>query len=323
MNIRTIFCWLLLASASGWGQTQLQPFNSFWFSDTNQISSDRMSLLTSTLPAWLNARVFDGFVYRVLPPTFEDPQPVITLINSLNGTLNGKVIAATLSVGTVGWESSNNSNFANKQQGCTYDATKAESEQQWLQSIGTLQENAWAWIDGNTASMPTPAEAATSASTFVNTVKAQGNKAVIWLSAQAIGPQLPMLQAICAATKDSADYFGWMDIPSVIALNALGHNPTSAQEGEMSPAMLAQLSQTLDAILALTPLEKTYIQWINGPNSPTEDVAGTTAYIAGCQAKGINNFVLLANVNELQQSPWQGFYMSLAKRPRGRRSRRP
>ena len=136
-------------------------------------------------------------------------------------------------------------------------------------------------------------------------------------------PQLPMLQAICAATKDTADYFGWMDIPSVIALNALGHNPTSTQEGEMTPAMLAQLSQTLDAILALTPKEKTYIQWINGPNSPTEDVAGTIAYIAGCQQKGIDNFNLLMNVNSLQQDPWKGFYMSLAKRQHGRPMRRP
>ena len=306
----------------GWAQSQLQPLNSFWYSDTNNLSSDRMNILSATFPAWLNARVFDGFVWHVLPPTFTDPQPVIALMNSLNGLLGGKVVAATLPVGTVGWETSNNSNFAAKN-GYTYDPTKAVSEQQWLQSIQTLQENAWAWIDGNGASIPAPAQAAASATTFVNAVKAQNKKAVIWLSAQALGPQLPMLQAICAATKDTADYFGWMDIPDLIALNALGHSPASEQEAEMSPAMLAQLSQTLDAILALTPKEKTYIQWVNGPNSPTQEVAGTTAYIALCQHKGINNFVLLANVNELQQAPWKGFYLSLAKTPRGRVRRRP
>jgi len=319
--MRAFIC-LLLASISAWAQSQLQPLNSFWYLDTNQLTSDRMTLLSSTLPAWLNARVFDGFMWDVMPPTFGDPQPTIELLNTLNGTLGGKVIAATLPVGTVGWETSYNSKFAAKN-GYTYDATKAVSEQQWLQSLATLQEETWAWVEEQPATMPTPDEAAASASTFVVGAKAQGKKTVIWLSAQALGPQLPMLQAICAATKDTADYFGWMDIPGLIALNALGHNPTSEQEAEMTPAMLAQLSQTLDAILALTPVGKTYIQWINGENSPTQDVAGTAAYIAGCQQKGINNFVLLMNVNSLGKDPWKSFYMSLAQRPRGRVSRRP
>jgi len=101
MKIRAISCWFLLAAMSAWAQPQLQPLNSFWYADTNDLSSNRMTLLSTTLPGWLNARVFDGFMWHILPPTFTDPQPVIALMNSLNGLLGGKGITVTLPVGTV------------------------------------------------------------------------------------------------------------------------------------------------------------------------------------------------------------------------------
>jgi hypothetical protein len=110
-------------------------------------------------------------------------------------------------------------------------------------------------------------------------------------------------------------------VPSTIALNALGHRPTSAEEAKMSPAMLAELSKALDTVLALTPKEKTYIQWINSPNLPTQDVAGTRAYIAACQAKGIDNFAVEGSIDLLRKDPWRGFYMSLAKSPSVRPTR--
>jgi len=89
----------------------------------------------------------------------------------------------------------------------------------------------------------------------------------------------------------------------------------------MSPAMLAELSKALDTVLALTPKEKTYIQWINSPNLPTQDVAGTRAYIAACQAKGIDNFAVEGSIDLLRKDPWRGFYMSLAKSPSVRPTR--
>jgi hypothetical protein len=317
MNTRAILC-LLLASASGWAQPQLKTPKSLWYLDNGKLTPERISALSAELPKWQAAGVFDGFTWPVMPPTFLDPQPVIALMNSMNVALKGTVIASTLPVGNEGWETSNNARLA-AMRGYTYDAAKAVSERQWLQSIQTLQVNTWAWVLGQPAKMPTPDQAANSAATFVSAVKAQHKKAVIWLSAQAL--RLPMFPEICAATKDTADAFVWMDLPSTIALNTLGHKPRSAKEAEMSPAMLAELNKALDTILALTPKEKTYIQWISSPNLPTQDVAGTTAYIAACQAKGIENFAVEGSVNLLQKDPWRAFYMSLAKNPAGRSAR--
>ena len=77
------------------------------------------------------------------------------------------------------------------------------------------------------------------------------------------------------------------------------------------------MDHLLDKILALTPKEKTVIQWLNNPQWPTKDVAGTKAYIRVCQVKGINRFMLLSGFGPAPQSldhdPFRGFYRTLPK----------
>jgi hypothetical protein len=77
------------------------------------------------------------------------------------------------------------------------------------------------------------------------------------------------------------------------------------------------MAQVLDEILALTPKEKTVIQWINSPKWPAKDVEGTKAYISVCQSKGINHFGMLTNLgpgrNLLDQEGFREFYRTLPK----------
>ena len=125
---------------------------------------------------------------------------------------------------------------------------------------------------------------------------------MIWLSGE--GFDIPrfkeMMQRVCEATRDDADFFGWMDLPGA-----------SLKSGESK--WRETLSGLLDQILAVSPKEKTVIQWTNQPQWPAKDVAGTKAYIAACQAKGINRFCLLSGPQFIDQSPWREFYRGLPK----------
>ena len=89
------------------------------------------------------------------------------------------------------------------------------SQVQWLATLEGLDSDTWGWILEQPAQMPTPDQAAQSASEFVRFAKARHKKTAIWLSGQALGnPRFKaMTQRICQATRDEADFFGWMDLP--------------------------------------------------------------------------------------------------------------
>lgn len=150
--------------------------------------------------------------------------------------------------------------------------------------------------------MPTPEQAARSAGEFVRFTKAQHRRAVIWLSGQAFGraPMEELMRRICEATRVDADFLAWMDLPG-----------ESLKAGESQ--WRETLDHLLDKILALTPKEKTVIQWSHNPRWPAKDVAGTEAYIRTCQAKSINRFCVLAPGQGLDREPWSQFYRTLPK----------
>lgn len=310
MKIRALF--LLAALPCCFAQTTPKPIDSLWFMDVRELKQERMEQLTATIKQWESMHLFDAYGWRVMPPSYHDPQPVIGMMNSLNAAAHGKLIAATVPAGTEGWETSFNSRLAQRNGG-SYDASKAIGEADWLKLLEGVDAGMFTWVLEQPARMPKPEQAARSARAFVSAVKTRKKKVVIWLSAQALGPQPTLIREVCAATKDSADFFAWMDVPEMIAMKALGHRPSSAEEGKMTPAMLAELDKVLDAILELSPREKTVMQWINSPMFPTQDAAGTSAYIAACQKKGIGHFVVLGSANLLDREPWGEFYRSLVK----------
>jgi hypothetical protein len=209
-------------------------------------------------------------------------------------------------VGKEGWESSGNERLAKKNAGAgtQFDAGRAMTQAQWLDTLKDLQSDTWAWVLEQPARLPTPEQAARSATEFVRLAKAQHKQTVIWLSAQALtrgGPFEKLMEDICNATRADADFIVWMDLPG-----------ETLENGESR--WRETMDELLDKILKLSPPQKTVIQWLNNPKWPTRDVEGTKAYISICQAKGINRFCLLANPQLLQREPWRAFYRTLPKK---------
>ena len=208
-------------------------------------------------------------------------------------------------MGKEGWESSGNERFTKKIKGAQYDASKAMTQAKWLETLKDFQSDTWAWILEAPARMPSPDEAAKSASEFVRFAKANKKKSIIWLSGEALTRGQAKFEAlvkgVCEATRADADYFVWMDLPA---------ESLSAGEDKWRET----LAKSLDKILALTPKEKTVIQWLNNPKWPTKDVEGTKAYISICQGKGINRFCVLGL---MEREPWPEFYRGLPRRKAG------
>lgn len=335
MTVFSITGWLLtlIQSPTTWGQqpapvapkapepsavkqaNQPAPINTIWFAPATLLTADTEKDLTAKLKQWKTAGTFDGFPIRILPPTFADPQDFIPRANALNEVLGGTLIIGTFTVGKDGWETSFNERFA-RQFGFSYDASKAMSQSEWLKTMSALTADAWAWVLEQPAQMPPPVEAtARSAAEFTEIAKAQNRKVIIWISAMGLQPEplLAVLRRVIEASRARADYFVWMDLPGVVLQQTLGRRPNSPEEGRMTPQMLATMEKLLDQIVALTPPEKTLIQWTHSPFLPTQDVEGTVAYIAACQRKGINRFVLFLSLQGLEQEPWRSFYHSLPR----------
>jgi hypothetical protein len=282
----------------------VRPIESLWLTSVQPFpgGSERDRVLAKALKKWRQAKVFDAVMLLDLPPTFAGEKEFNVQANALIKEVGGEFVIVTLPVGTEGWESSANQRLAQKKTGGHYDAGKAMPQLQWLATLKDLDAGTWAWVLEQPARMPTPEQAARSASEFVRYARAQHKKTAIWLSGQALtNPRFKeMTQRICEATRADADYFGWMDLPG-----------ESLRSGESR--WLETLDGLLDQVLAMTPKEKTVVQWSHNPSWPANDVAGTKAYISACQAKGINRFCLLSSPQFLEREPWSEFYRTLKK----------
>ncbi len=279
----------------------IRPIDSLWLASPPMFpsTSERDAAYTRGLKEW--RQVFDAYILIKLPPTFADGENFTVHAKTLIKEVGGHFIIVTLPVGNEGWESSANQRFAEKH-GWHYDPGKAMSQTEWLATLKDLDSGTWEWVLEGAAQMPTPEQAARSASEFVKYAKSQHKKAVIWLSGEgfAIPRFKAMIERICEATRAGADFFGWMDLQS-----------TSLRAGESN--WRETLSGLLDQILAMTPKEKTVIQWEHNPKWPAKDVAGTRAYIAVCQAKGINRFSALSGAEFINRAPWNEFYRTLPR----------
>jgi acetyl esterase/lipase len=290
------------ASTAGDGSPQppLKPIAALWWAPDGFLDEASEPALNNALVRWNAAGVFDAFPTRILPPTFTDPDDFLARARRLNRVLGDRLILATFPVGKEGWETSNNEPMAERlgRFGVRFDRTRALTQADWLKRLNAGDASTWAWVlEQPMRAALTPERAATSAAEFIEFARGQNRKVVLWLSAMGLtNPALrAVLEKVCAAARDRADYFVWMDLPGV--------------------SLETPLEGLLTQVVGLTPRARTVIQWTHNPRLPTRDPTGTRAYIAACQAQGINRFCLFLAPATLDQEPWRGFYGSLRKEP--------
>jgi len=283
------------------GATKIKPPISLWWIAAEALTSKNSAAVAASVEQWQRAGVFDAVSVGMLPPTFADLDESIALVNRLNRTAGGRLIAGMFPAGTEGWETSFNERFAERLAplDVRFDKTRAINRTQWLEKIRNIEAPTWAYVLEQPARRPTPEEAASAVSAFVQRAKQENRQAVLWLSAMMLRDPsgTETARRIWRAAGEHVDYVVWMDLPIV-----------SQEPGRSLEALL-------DVIVGLTPKDKVVIQWNHNPRLITKDPAGTLTYIATCQAKGISRFVVLAHPGLLQQEPWATFYRQLRHSP--------
>jgi hypothetical protein len=285
----------------------IKPIESIWLLTIPHFPAGEESdaQMARKIKDWKATGVFDAVTLLDYPPTFVGERDFTKAANALIADTGARFIITSLPVGKEGWESSGNARLAQRLAGTHFDASKAVPESEWLETMKGVNADIWGWVPEASARIPTPDEAARSAGEFAKFAKAQHKQVVIWLTVEALSRgQKEMMRRICEATREDADFYCWMDLEA-----------ETLRAGE--PKWRETMAHVLDEILALTPKEKTVIQWINNPRWPAKDVEGTKAYIGVCQSKGINRFGMLTNLgpgrNMLDQESWRDFYRTLPK----------
>jgi len=299
----TLFCVLSNSSAQerrlSSEQTTITPIKTLWWIVAEAVTKQNVGAVQGAILQWRDVGTFDAFSIGLLPPTFMDLDSSIALANQLHQLIPQRLILGAFPSGTEGWETSFNQWFAQQLAplGIVYDSTKAMSREAWLEHLQALEASTWAYVLEQPARHPTAAEVGASVSAFVQHAREQNKGVVLWLSAMMLRQpiDIELVRHLVATVGEQVEAIVWMDVPIV------SQDPGRSLEG------------ILDTILTLTPPQKAMIQWTHNPNLITKDTAGTLTYIATCQARGINRFVLLANPSLLQQEPWTTFYHNLPR----------
>src|ERR1041384_3146682 len=179
--------------------TGVKPIESLWLSSPPGVTStsDRDAVRAKALKQWQQAKVFDAFLMIKLPPTLSEEKDFNERANALIKEVGGRFIIATLPVGNEGWETSANRRMAEKfaAAGGHYDTNKIMTQLQWLETFKEVKSDTWAWVLEQPARMPTPEQAAHSASEFVRFARSQHKKTVLVLTGQGVGrPAVALLE---------------------------------------------------------------------------------------------------------------------------------
>lgn len=280
---------------------KINPITELWWIAAEGLTQRNSSAVVAAVEQWNREAVFDAVSVGILPPTFYDLDASIQLANQVNKAARGRLIAGMFPTGTQGWETSCNQRFADRlaRLDVQFDKTQEMPLAVWLEKISRIEAPCWALVLEQPARRPTAEEAATATEQFVRCAKKENRKAVLWLSAMMLRTAMDTRTAadILKAVGEQVDYVVWMDLPAVSQDS--GHS----------------LESLLDAIIELSPKDKIVIQWNHNPRVVTKDPEGTLAYIATCQGKGLNRFVVLAPPGLLQQEPWATFYRQLRHKP--------
>jgi len=219
-----------------------------------------------------------------------DPTMAISLANRLEQEFPGKLVFGTAPVGTEGWETSCHPRRA--------DPSLRMSQEQWLQVLAGVRASKLALVFSHLAvRQPDPAAVARHVARFARFCHEHDRECFVWFSAQMLrrGDER-LAQAIVAAAGADIDHYVWMDAPGMIyATHEFG------------------LQELLGKLVAITPPDKTVIQFIPNPHHISSPQRATE-YLCAAQQQGIRSAAVLGRIGNLDQPAWREFYMTLPRR---------
>lgn len=237
---------------------------------------------------------FDAFAVLTDPPTFETYNEAFRQgVKDLSAQARRPMIYASFTVGTEGWETSNNSRFA-QARGIAFHPERNMPRERWFEELRLIQMGLWGLTIEALARVPTATELRDYLIAFGQAAQKNSQKAIVWYTAnwERFRPAGAIVQPVFQELGEHIDYVVWMDTRSLLD-----------DQGE------AGASRRIAEIKALTG-EKTVFQiGFFGPDA----FAKAKEFMRLAQESGVHRFALYLHPQVLSSPEWAEFYQGLRK----------
>ncbi|MHA2657852.1 MAG: hypothetical protein V2G42_09260, partial [bacterium JZ-2024 1] len=237
---------------------------------------------------------FDAFAVLTDPPTFETYNEAFRQgVEDLSAQARRPMIYASFTVGTEGWETSNNSQFA-QARGIAFHAERNMPRERWFEELTLAQMGLWGMTIEALARVPTATELRDYLIAFGEAAKAHSQKAIVWYTAnwERFRPAGGIVRPVFQESLDHLDYVVWMDTRSLLD-----------DQGETGAR------HRIAEIKALTG-EKTVLQiGFFGPDAFDK----AKEFMRLAQESGVHRFALYLHPQLLSSPEWAEFYQGLRK----------
>ena len=299
-------------------QAALQPLEEGYWVLPGQLTADKEASLRDLLKKQPADSIFQALAVPVAPATWGgDEAGQVAVANRLQAAYPGKLILITPTVGTEGWEASNNVPSVG-----AAGPGAPQTQAQWLHGleackgdkvglvISSADLGATPRVQGETPPLDMTVVKAIGGyvKTFAQWCHAHGKTCLIWLPAEALtlpggtaALQLPAepltgpgnkaaLRMVAKAGGKLVDRWVWTD--------AAGMSNTNL------PGLLKQ-------ICAITPGDNVVLEY--SPGAPgTDTPAHAEAFMAAAQAAGIDRFAVAGTPEQMTGEGWGDFFKGLS-----------
>lgn len=236
----------------------------------------------------------DAFSVLTFPPTFESyNETFIQAVRDLVAVAQRPMIYATFTVGTEGWETSNNARMA-QALGISFHPERNLHREQWFEQMRLVQMGLWGLTIESLTRVPTANEVRDYILAFARAAHSNAQKAAVWYTAnwERFRPAGAIVQSIFRQAAPELDHVVWMDTRSLLE-----------DQGE------AGVRRRVQEIVALTG-EKTIFQvGFFGPDA----FAKARQFMKWVQEEGVHRFALFISSAGLASPEWAEFYGELRR----------
>lgn len=273
--------------------TQLPPLELLWLL-LSQPLNEAMRAVYTRVAGDAGFSKIDAFSVLTFPPTFEAyNEAFIQAVKDLVAVAQRPMLYATFTVGTEGWETSNNVRMA-QALGIFFHPERNFPREQWFDQMKLVQMGLWGLTIESLTRLPTAEEVRDYILAFARAAHANAQKAAVWYTAnwERFRPAGAIVQPVFRQAAMDLDYVVWMDTRSL-----------QEDQGE------AGVRRRVQEIVALTGEKSIFQVGFFGPDA----FAKARQLMRWVQEEGVHRFALYISSQGLASPEWPGFYAELQR----------
>lgn len=285
------------------------------------VTPQNEAVLAARLPQWDEGGAFGRYALQVNPPsTGADSEYDAALLGRLAEQVGSqRLVAVTPTVGTAGWETSNNPGFIPLGGRPVVVPTPRES---WFATLAALPVDQVALWYTQPQRVPTGPEFGDYLDTFLAACHTAGRRASLWVPGSWWVDKRPSdlareLSAARLAGFEQLVLTGFaVAVDEIVRAQATPRDEPT--EDDALAALAAQAVATtalLSRVTAQVSLERLAIELVDEPRGYARDEVALCEYVARLKAAGLSRLVVRGRLDTPQSPAWQALLQSWGTQP--------